>query len=331
MRRLFIAACIAVATIVIAILTTKRERREPFASASSTFDPYKPLLKETHAVLFRQADLAGVDAWAVPRGAYPRIQAPKFNARLVKSISLPPGTVLELYDRENFNGKRRMFTESVMTMGVAPLGEVRSIIFRRVGAVAYKNCGYSDFFMVMDGAATKVLPGVSSLRLDPGVKIELYTGDRFTGAMIQLTDSVNCLKRRYPEFNDKVKSYRVTNPVDNDFNGNDFAMLCPSYFRDCKTGFPYESLDNASKIRDAEENLKVSRFDCFKKCMRNDDCKAVHHDIDNQKCTLLNRSVDTATQKKQTRSASLNTVIASRFCGDDYTNMCSTLDQVTHL
>lgn len=163
----------------------------------------------------------GFDGWqlALPEGDYTTadLAGPEV-VRYASSLKVADGYEAILYDGDNFTGRSVVITGSSSCLVDQNINDsLASLRVRKVPTVdVFTDCSFGGtdrLLAVGDYDAARLAelglnPDVlSSLIVPPGIEVDLFDGDSFTGDSVTLTANSTCLHDQ--GFNDRVNSLRV--------------------------------------------------------------------------------------------------------------------------
>ncbi len=136
----------------------------------------------------------------------------------VSSLKLGPGYTATLYDGDNFSGTSVTLSGNDTCLVSSSFNDRLSslVIERRPVARLYQHCSYGGYEVSLapgdyTAAALTALGAfdndLSSVQVDPGFEVILYSGDNFSGSSVTRSANTTCLVTQ--NFNDQATSVRV--------------------------------------------------------------------------------------------------------------------------
>jgi hypothetical protein len=161
--------------------------------------------------------------------------APGWLGESISSVKVPQGFQVILYTGYNFTGYSYTVTRNESCLNNSINNKARSLKIIRTGGngggylpppppggsggngnqtlvTVYADCNFNGVRNDYPAGQYAILPQglsfqISSLRLLPGVKVVVYSGERFNGNSTTITNTTTCLPANW---NDKIGSMRVS-------------------------------------------------------------------------------------------------------------------------
>jgi hypothetical protein len=137
----------------------------------------------------------------------------------ISSLKIPRGWIVTVFENDNFEGASQVFTHTVECVPQNWNDRISSMRISRISnyynnnpVVVYRDCNFkSESKSFGEGWYRDYELGVgndkiSSLKIPYGWTVTVYQDDKFQGASITYTGTVDCLP---PDWNDRISSMRV--------------------------------------------------------------------------------------------------------------------------